>query len=153
MLAFGAFDLNPTNGTPDIPTVDPPYPQPDYLSVEPYSAERSEDDDFQNPNPRFTERPNKPLQLAIDILSPDSFIHWNVTTEPIGGEEGIVTNIPFEQELAEVTEYFADYWLLSTDSGRNFDYLAYTQTMLMDMIINGRPYTFPHVTCNVVTRK
>lgn len=153
VLALGNFDTSPVNGSPVIADAPPPYPQPDYLSVEPYTKKRASDDNFQNPDPGTTEQPNKPLQIALDILNPNSYIHWHVTTKPLGNDEhGVVTNIPFEQRLAKVTDYFADYWLLSTDNGHNFNYLAYTQTMLMDMIINGQKYACPHITCNIVTK-
>ena len=93
------------------------------------------------------------MQDAVDIIRPDCFIHWSVTTYPLVHGEGVVTNIPFEERLADVTEYFADYWLLSTDGGDTFPYLAYTQTMLMDMVVQGHRFTFPHVTCNTVTKE
>ncbi|MGA8108541.1 MAG: hypothetical protein WB974_03850, partial [Acidobacteriaceae bacterium] len=61
---------------------------------------------------------------------------------------------PFEREVSNVTEYFADYWMLFKEKKR---YLAYTQTILMVLKIENKTtgaldqYTFPHVTCNTVT--
>ncbi len=65
---------------------------------------------------------------------------------------GVVTNIPFEQRRAKVTEYRAEYWLLSTNGGKTFDYLAYNQLIEMQIPILGEPYVFPHVTANTVKR-
>lgn len=153
VLAYGSFD-DQKDGAPEIEQADAPYPKPDYLSVEPYDTKRTDSDNYQNPHPEFTNFPNKPLKLAVDILDPDAYIHWRVSTDPLDNdEEGVITNIPFQERLADVTEYDADYWLLSTDDGQNFDHLAYTQTMCMEMIVNGREYEFPHVTCNVITRE
>ena len=61
-------------------------------------------------------------------------------------------NIPFEQRAANVTAYWASYWLLSTDNGSTYNYLAYTQNISMQFMIGGTHYTFPHLTSNVVTR-
>lgn len=82
-------------------------------------------------------------------------MHWSVTTRPIDGgpHRGVVTNIPFEDEVAKVTDYSADYWLLSTDkNGKYFNHRAYNQTISMDMFVGGHQYRCPHTTCNVVTR-
>ena len=118
---------------------------------------RSPDDpnDFENPHPDLTQNPNKPLQEAVAIIEPDSFIHWRVTTEPLpGGGRGFVTNIPFERQVSRVSGYFADYWILFR--GKN-KYLAYTQTILLTLRIPSKEtervkdYVFPHITCNTVT--
>jgi competence ComEA-like helix-hairpin-helix protein len=154
VLAFGSFDEYPQEGAPNIEDADSPYPEPAYISVEPYATKRTDLDNYQNPNTDFTEDPNQPLQLGIDIIDPDAYLHWNVTTKPVGKDEkGMVTNIPFEQRLAKITAYNADYWLLSTDDGDSFNHIAYRQIMDMDMIISGRKYSFPHVTCNIITRE
>jgi hypothetical protein len=79
-------------------------------------------------------------------------MHWHVTTEPLRNVRGHVTNIPFEQRVSNVTAYWADYWLLSTDNGMTFKYLAYTQTILMEMTVKDERYVFPHVTCNTVAK-
>lgn len=89
----------------------------------------------------------------MGIIGPDAYMHWRVTTDPIGTDPGVVTNIPFEQRVEEVTSYCADYWLLSTDGGKYSKYLAYTQTMAMQMVIRAHGYACPHVTCNVVTHE
>jgi hypothetical protein len=98
--------------------------------------------------------PNLPLQQAVEIIKPDHFMHWNVTTRPLPSGSGVVTNIPFEQQASKVIDYWADYWLLLKGKKK---YLAYTQTILMVLTIRdrntaeNRKYVFPHITCNTVT--
>ena len=114
---------------------------------------------------------NRPLQEALKIIKPKCFIHWSVTTQPQFGGSGVVTNIPFEERKSKVLHYWADYWMLSQDDfdqdEKVFNYLAYSQTMLMEMEIffgdyhvpkqvadpaNYRRYIFPHVTTNTVKK-
>jgi hypothetical protein len=175
ILALGSFDTvseaagdalcekDPMiSGSPVIPDAPFPYPIPAdaMLNLSPpptiisnlnvderYTTQSSNMNDYQNPHPDLTQCPNKPLQQAVAIIRPESYMHWHVTTEPIGKDRGHVTNIPFEQRASKVTEYCADYWLLFKG---NHKYLAYTQTILMEFIINKIKYVFPHVTCNTV---
>ncbi len=130
--------------------------------TDPYARKLDANDDFENPNPKWALNPNFPLQKAIELIKPTAHIHWRVTTEPVPGGEGVVTNIPFEDSKSKVTEYWADYWLLSTESKHHksmkFEYLAYSQTILMEMEMSldegktfGR-YVFPHVTTNTVKK-
>ncbi|HTV05883.1 MAG TPA: heme-binding protein [Acidobacteriaceae bacterium] len=188
VLALGSFDTvskkggsgvcmkDPVmNGSPVIPDAPFPYPVPANPVTPPpalisdlnvdarYTTLANTMANFQNPHPLLTQCPNRPLQEAVAIIQPDSFMHWRVTTEPlekgmgsmIPGAEGVVTNIPFEQRVADVTAYWADYWLLYKKDGKDgrkkHKYLAYTQTILMVMTIKGKEYSFPHVTCNTVT--
>ncbi len=70
----------------------------------------------------MTFNPNKVLQKAVHNIKPNAFMYWVVHTDPVvvDGKDigtGVVTNIPFEQRRANVTEYKAEYWLLSTDHG------------------------------------
>jgi hypothetical protein len=177
ILALGSYDTvsradgggvcqkNPTiEGSPIIPDGPFPYPMPaipiDNPSPQPptlisnlnvdarYSTLRNNMADFQNPHPDLTQCPNKPLQQAVAIIKPDSFMHWRVTTAKLRDGEGVVTNIPFERRVSEVTAYEADYWLLFKGTQKH---LAYTQTILMTLEIKGAKYCFPHVTCNTVT--
>lgn len=159
ILALGSCEMRNGSpvipGAPEIPIVEPPYPTPPYLSVAPFTRKLDAMDDFQNPNPDAVQDPNKPIRDAVQILKPTHYMHWRVTTQPIDGgpHRGVVTNIPFEDEVAKVTDYFADYWLLSTDAqGRHFNHLAYAQTIIMKMVIRGQIYDCPHTTCNTVTR-
>ncbi len=164
------------SGSPVIPDGAPPYPHPavpipipDGTPIPPvlqsilnadqrYSTLRvsspGDPNDYENPHPELTQYPNRPLQEAVAIIKPDSFMHWRVTTEQLPNGRGIVTNIPFERRVSRVNEYFADYWLLFKDQKK---YLAYTQTILMILRIPAKEtegvheYVFPHVTCNTVT--
>jgi hypothetical protein len=100
--------------------------------------------------------------LALGIIEPQAFMHWRVTTLPLFGGKGVVTNIPFEQRRSQVTEYWADYWLLSQDpnakESKLFDYLLYSQTILLRIRITAdddktaQEYVFPHVTSNIVKK-
>ena len=162
-------------GAPVIPDALPPYPEaveggtlfntPSSETVgiatspyyDAYAKELNSPAGFENPKPAWALNPNAPLQLAVQILAPAKHIHWRVTTRPLLGGDGQVTNVPFEDRKSRVTEYWADYWLMAKP-GEGFDYLAYSQTILMemDMSLDGgktfRRYTFPHVTTNVVKR-
>lgn len=154
------------SGPPVIPDAFAPYPAPADISTipaeDPYAKHLKAHDDYENPNIAWTLNPNYPLQKALDIIQPKAHIHFHVTTQPVFGGKGSVTNIPFEQRKSRVIEYWADYWLLSKDENAedtmNFEYLAYTQTILMEMQISTdegktyRPYIFPHVTSNTVKK-
>lgn len=185
VLALGTVDLYDKNqfsmdpagtvantiisGTPSIPDAVVPYPTPLDVVVAPYLDPYAKKlisplPDYENPDRAWTLNPNYPLQLAISRLHVNAYIHWRVTTQPLFSappaflESGSVTNIPFESRKARVTDYWADYWLLSEDGGEIFEYLAYTQTMLMELRISldggntFKPYIFPHVTSNTVKR-
>ena len=182
ILALGSFDTMPgpggtgpcssnlmIPGSPVIPDAPLPYPTPaipienpqpppapsliSNLNVQArYATLLNNAADFQNPHPDLTQCPNTPLQQAVAIIKPGSFMHWHVTTEQLQHGKGIVTNIPFERRVSEVTEYFADYWMLfKTEGGKQKKYLSYTQTILMKLTIKGEKYSFPHITCNTLT--
>jgi hypothetical protein len=158
------------DGAPVIPDALPPYPQAkednDFRLAtvgiasnpysDPYSLQLANNDGFENPTPNWTLNPNYPLQYAVQLIEPSRHIHWRVTTGPLFGGDGSVTNVPFEDRKSRVTEYWADYWLMESDC--EFNYLAYTQTILMEMdmsLDNGNTfqrYIFPHVTTNVVKK-
>ncbi|MGH3170501.1 MAG: heme-binding protein, partial [Trebonia sp.] len=176
ILALGSVDVNDrgTFGTDPsgltvntvferevtIPDAQVPYPEPSNIVVppfyNPYAATLTGTDDFENPDVKSSLNPNYPLQLALEKIKPRAFIHWRVTTEPLFGGAGVVTNIPFEQRRSDVTEYTADYWLLSKDrnasESRRFDYLLYTQVILLRILVSTndggvtKEYVFPHVT-------
>lgn len=149
-------------GSPSIPDAPFPYPMPatavantapspsliSNLNVdERYTTQTNSPGDFQNPHPDLTQCPNKQLQQAVAIISPESYMHWHVTTEPQSNVRGHVIDIPFEQRVSDVTDYWADYWLLFKGKEK---YLAYTQTIIMLLTIKDKKYHFPHVTCNTV---
>jgi hypothetical protein len=188
VLALGSVDIRGTKkkdgkevlqtilpGRPVIADAFIPYPQPADIAVapsfDPYKTLLKDNADYENPNPPWTWNANKPLQEAIEIIKPQSFLHWSVTTNPMFGGKGHVTNIPFEERKSNVIAYWADYWMLSCDpidkKDAVFDYLAYSQTILMEMDIffgdykiakevadpaNYRRYIFPHVTTNTVKK-
>lgn len=159
VLALGSVD-EVVHAMPQIP--DMPYPYPGSgkgeeadIPAYPYYTQLEQNDDYENPNPQYTFNPNLPLQEAVKLLKPDAYLHWCVTTEPLPDAEhatarGSVTNIPFEQRRANAESYKAEYWLLSTDGAKTFEYLAYNQSIGLVMPLRGEPYTFPHVTANVV---
>jgi len=180
VLALGSIDTlhgAPENGqmihgAPNIPDGAPPFPLPAEPFADPIPANPGQlisslsawnryqtQDPIENPHSDLTLNPNLPLQRAVQIIKPDSHMHWSVTTRPLmNGQigEGIVTNIPFEQLAAKVIAYAADYWLLFK---RDDKFLAYTQTILMVLKIKDtnppnhvRDYVFPHVTCNTVKK-
>ena len=143
--------------TPAVPIANPsPPPAPSLISnlnvQSRYSTVLAAMNNFQNPHPDLTQCTNKPLQQAVAIIKPESFMHWRVTTEPLQHGTGIVTNIPFERRVSRVTQYSAEYWMLFKTVGQNtVKYLSYTQTILMELMIKGEKYSFPHVTCNTLT--
>jgi hypothetical protein len=147
ILALGSFSP-PTPGAPTIPDSGSVLPTPAGLDTSPYMTELNDPSNYQNPQPGLTHNPNLPLQQAVELIGPNSFISWSVST----GNQGQTMNIPFEKRAANVTAYSASYWLLSTDNGSTYPYLAYTQDITMLFYIDGVSYTFPHVTCNVVTK-
>jgi hypothetical protein len=160
-------------GSPLIPDGGSPFPRPalpervDRGAIAPqptksilnaqarYETKKDTMGDFQNPDPNLTLNPNLPLQKAVAIIQPEYYMHWQVTTLPQANGKGVVVDIPFEERFSDVTDYFADYWMLFKGDAR---YLAYTQTILMKMTIaaedkymKGEQYIFPHITCNTVT--
>lgn len=180
ILALGYFDTVARTGHDDSPERSPkisgrpmiadapfPFPRPaepvpnapsppslrTNLNVDlRYATREDSAANYQNPHPMLSKWVNKPLQQAVDIIDPDEFMHWRVTTEPLLDVHGYVTNIPFQERVSRVTAYWADYWLLFKTRGHHLHrYLAYTQTIQMTMNIKGNFYSFPHVTCNVLT--
>jgi hypothetical protein len=153
VLALGSYPQS-ISGAPSIPDVVSIYPTPSGLDLTPYTTVLDQIDDYENPQPALTLNPHAPLQQAVILLDPTDSIQWSVTTELLAdGTQGEFMNIPFEQREVEVVAYTADYWLLSTDGGHNFPYLAYTQAITLQMTIAGTVYRFPHVTSNVVTKQ
>lgn len=103
-----------------------------------------------NPYPELNNNPNQPLIDGTQTAC-NNYIKLDVSTNPNNG--GSVTNIPFEQEKANVVDYNATYWLESFGSSKDFTQLAYSQTIVMKIPINGQIVEFPHVTGNVLTKK
>lgn len=151
VLALGSVDAA-ASGAPVIPDAASPLPTPSGLSTTSYTETLDNMDDYQNPQPNYTSNCSLPLQQAVEIIAPNSYIHWKVTTAPLTSGQGSVTNIPFEDRRASVTAYSAEYWLLSTDGGNTYNYLSYTQTITIALTIGGVKYEFPHITANTLTK-
>ncbi|MFJ6677473.1 heme-binding protein [Actinosynnema sp. NPDC091369] len=138
---------------PLIPKAAPPLPTPGGLDTTPYGDTLATPDNYQNPQPALTGQITLPLQAAIlDLVAAghgiSNYIHCQVDT----GNGGAVMNIPFEKRRAAIVGYGADYWLMSLDGGNNYDILAYTQRIVLEILIGDVTYTFPHPTSNVLTR-
>lgn len=159
ILALGQFDIGPKGpvvaGAPIIPGAPPPYPLPHEIETNRFTKKLvTPEFDFENPDVALTQNANLAVSQAVRIIAPEAYMHWRVTTEPLPHGKGAVTNIPFEERRADVTAYTADYWLLQKE--KKFQYLAYSQTILMEMRIgprySERRFLFPHVTCNTVAK-
>jgi hypothetical protein len=151
ILALGKF-ADPAVGAPVIPDSASTLPVPvmgaNPIDTSPYTQTLDQTINYQNPTPSLTANPNAAIQNAVKAIAPNMFITWSVTT----ANSGNTMNIPFEQREANVSDYSASYWLLSTDAGKTYSHLVYTQDITMQIPINGTLYNFPHVTCNCVTK-
>lgn len=160
ILALGSYtdpishDQNNPLMIPDAPSV---FPTPDGLSHDPYLKTLGDPKDYQNPRPDYTANPHLPVQVAVGLIKPTNSISWSVTTKALAGGRGSTVDIPFEQRSANVSDYEATYWLMSTDGGTNYDYLAYVQNITLQIPLplpsGTTTYVFPHITSNVVTRQ
>jgi hypothetical protein len=144
ILALGAYagSSNTGTGVPEIPSVSP---LPTGVGVQPYKV----NDPVTNPQPALTANPNLVLVNALAARPSTNFLHLGLST--VNGK-GAVTNIGFEQQHANVARYDFDYWLESFDGTDNYTQLQYTQTITLQIPINGQFVTFPHVTANTLTR-
>lgn len=144
ILAAGSFDQG--SGMPDIPTGNSTLPSG--VDTAAYLQQS-----VGNPQPDLTQHPNQVLQQAVAALNPQHWISLSVSSNEA---QHNISNIPFEQTYADVTEYWTTIWLLETGAATPgaspYSHLLYTQTMLMDMQIHGQKISFPHVTANVLTR-
>lgn len=150
--ALGSFSER--TGEPKISDAPSVLPTPADIDTAPYRDQLNSPGNYQNPQPELTNQITLPLQTAIKDLSAtphpvSNYIYCRVDTDVKGGT---VSNIPFEQGKASLAGYSAEYWLLSTDGGTNYDILAYTQRILLDILIGEKHYFFPHPTSNVLTR-
>ena len=104
-----------------------------------------------NPNPTFTLNPNQPLADALTngVTQPSSYIQFDIDT--VNGNHPVI-NILFEKNHADVTSYKATYWLETFDNATTASQLQYSQTIRMDLMINGEKVSFPHVTTNTLTK-
>lgn len=102
-----------------------------------------------NPNIAFTNNPNAPLNHALEIRQPSSFLTISVDSQ--NGNHP-VSNIGFEQQHAEVTRYSWQVWLEAFGGSPDFTQIQYSQSILMNMPINGAMVSVPHVTSNTLTK-
>lgn len=174
VIALGHFDPA-TAGAPTIPTTTSLLPVPAGLDTSQYTTTLDQDSDYQNPLPDYTLNPNLPLQRAVNvtqdaqgntvqpILNVTSYLHWTVTTKKLPSGKGATINVPFGIAHSSVEDYTAEYWLLATDGKSpdaplpkdqpDFQYLAYSQNINLDIPIAGTTYTFSHWTTNLVTKR
>lgn len=146
ILAGGNYTgSGPVNGAPTIPSVSV---LPSGANPAPYSQQLNQPDNYQNPDIALTQNPNAALTAGLAAAPVQSYIPFSVNTSTSNVP---VTNIPFEERVANVTGYSADYWLQSLD-GTNFTQLQYSQNITMMMLVNGQQHLFPHVTTNTLTK-
>lgn len=135
------------SGAVSIPDYPASQALPMGVDVAPYATQS-----VGNPFPSLNNNPSKPLQDGAAANPSTSFIKWSVSTE---SSLGSVTNIPFEKQKANVTDYKATYWLQALNGATDYTQLAYTQTIYMDLPIgtNNAVIRFPHITCNTLVKK
>lgn len=153
VLACGNVPVNSNNLPAPVagaPVIGPPRQVlPSGIGTSPYFTQS-----VQNPVPAYAQNPNQALIDALNVSSVKQFIEIGVDSALGGGGVG---NISYEQERAEVTGYYATYWLEDTGSG-TFDQLQYSQTILLKIPVTpagaSEPTTvvFPHITTNTLTR-
>lgn len=153
VLACGNAALNAQGqpvAQPGKPTIGPP-PQvlPTGINTDVYKAAS-----VQNLNPAYAQNPNLPLSEAVALSQIRQFIQLDVTSQEGGGT---VANIDFEQQRADVTGYYATYWIEDTGGG-TFTQLQYSQTILLQIpiVLPGQTeptnVVFPHITTNTLTK-
>ncbi|WP_346836685.1 heme-binding protein [Microbulbifer sp. SAOS-129_SWC] len=146
ILALGNYSDtgNNGNGVPDIPAVSP---LPTGVDTEQYETQ----DPVSNPHPALTKDPNLALKNALGTRPCTKYIALSMCGDN-SSDRGAVTNIGFEQEHANVTQYDCTYWLEAFDNSPNFTQLQYSQSITMAMPINGKTISFPHITTNTLTK-
>jgi hypothetical protein len=148
VLALGEappFPLQPQSGKPSIPDLTNTV-IPLGIGDMPYITQS-----LGNPNLKYTANPNAPLADALTKVDVANYIMFQVDSNFPSGA-GQVTNIGFEQQHAEVVQYSATYWLEQLEGSDGYNQLQYTQTIVLQIPINGKPVHFPHVTSNTLTR-
>lgn len=141
ILAPGTF--KELGGSPNIPN------SPSVLPVG-VNTDQYREKSVGNPNPEFTENPNQPLINAIKVAPATSYIQFDVDTK--NGSHP-VSNIGFEQQHAKVSRYSSTLWLEAFGGSSEYTQIQYSQTILLEIPIDGKIVTFPHPTTNTVTKK
>ncbi len=141
ILSAGGYEEK--TGSPVIEP--PPLILPEGVNTDQYKVQS-----VGNLNPTFTENPNLPLTQALQQTPASRYLQLDVDSK--NGDHP-VTNIGFEQQHAKVSRYFARYWLEAFGASNDYTQLQYSQTIVMDIPINGTTISFPHVTTNTLTKK
>lgn len=143
ILALGNYSSsNQMTGVPTIPSVSP---LPSGVSTAQYAA----NDPVTNPQPALTANPNQVLTNALSARPCTNFLMLAMSSQ---NGKGAVTNIGFEQQHANVSQYDFTYWLEAFDGTTNYTQLQYSQTITLQLPINGQMVSFPHVTANTLTK-
>ena len=79
ILALGSFS-GPQDGAPSIPDAPSVLPTPAGLDTSLYTTKLDQQDNYQNPLTDYTANTNKPLQAAVELIKPNKYINWNVST-------------------------------------------------------------------------
>lgn len=149
ILALGNYSAMGNTGTGE-PQIPPVSSLPSGVDTDQYVVE----DPVTNPRPKLTANPNRVLTNALaDSANAGrpctNFLHLGLSS---ANGTGAVTNIGFEQAHANVSQYTFDYWLESFDGTDNYTQLQYSQTITLQIPINGQRVLFPHVTANTLTK-
>lgn len=143
ILALGNYtSANAGTGVPAIPAVSP---LPSGVNTAQYVV----NDPVTNPQPAFTANPN---QVLVDALTARPCTNFLMLAMSSKNGAGAVTNIGFEQQHANVSQYDFTYWLEAFDNSNNFTQLQYSQTITLQLPINGQKINFPHITANTLTK-
>ncbi|HMW72806.1 MAG TPA: heme-binding protein [Cellvibrionaceae bacterium] len=143
ILALGNYaSENQMTGVPIIPAASP---LPSGVNTAQYAA----NDPVSNPQPALTANPNQVLTNALEARPCSNFLKLAMSS---ANGKGIVTNIGFEQQHANVSQYDFTYWLEAFDGTTDYTQLQYTQTITLQIPINGQLINFPHVTANTLTK-
>jgi|GEM_PF-744860 len=144
ILALGNYaqGSNTGNGIPEIPSVSP---LPSGVDTTPYETR----DPVTNPHPALTKNPNQALTNALNERPCTNYLQLSMSST---NGKGAVTNIGFEQQYSNVTQYDCTYWLEAFDGSTNYTQLQYSQNITMEFQIKGGTVTFPHITTNTLTK-
>ncbi|BCH53220.1 hypothetical protein GOZ89_07705 [Agrobacterium vitis] len=152
VLACGTIGASPVQQ--GAPVIGPP-PQVLPLPVGIIDTSVYTRQSVQNLTPAYAINPNQPLNEALVVSRPiKQFVQLDVNSDQGGGT---VANINYEQERADVAQYYATYWIEDTGNGL-FDQLQYSQTIMLRIPIVLKPgeapteITFPHITTNTLTK-
>ncbi len=143
ILALGNYS-EASKGT-GVPPIAEASALPSGINTEQYVVE----DPVTNPQPKYTANPN---QVLVDALKARPCMHFITLTVNSKNGSGGVTNIGFEQQHANVSQYEFTYWLEAFEQADNYTQLQYSQTITLQIPIDGKTVTFPHVTANTLTK-